>query len=250
MANEFWPKKVKLTTLGLKSAGGFLAGAVGSILLFVLILLFQSTLNNSGASGGWFGGSGGIFPIVFAFVALLSSLIVSQVTYYFLVLIDGEKYKSSTIHFGQLALFSVILFVFFLPVYVVMGNTSPDSMIQIFMIHMLVGSFGIALIGELLNNYRYILLELYACFVGMILAWILIESLYGVFADGLAKIYALLIILPLTNALVILIKELFALAYWYYFHITGSDPLGDIFEQIKEQEREKYEEESSESTIY
>jgi len=209
MANEFWPKKVKLAALGLKSAGGLLAGAVGSILLFVLILLFQSTLNSSGVSEGWFGGGGWIFPVVFAFVALLSSLIVSQITYYFLVLIEGDKYKSSTIHFGQLALLSIILFVFFLPVYVVMGNTTPDSMIQIFIVHMLVSSFGIALIAELLNNYRYILLELYACFVGMILAWILIESLYSAFPEGLARIYSLLVLLPLTNGLVIFIKWLF-----------------------------------------
>jgi len=247
---EFWPKKVNFATLGMKSAGGFLAGSVGSILLFLLILIFQSTLNTAGASSWGFGGNWGIFPIVFAFVALLSSILVSQITYYFLVLIESEKHKSSVIHFGQLALFSVIVFIFFLPVYVLMGNLTPDFIIHIFIIHMLLVSFGVALISELLNNYRYILLELYACFVGVILSAILVESLYSVFPDGLAKIYSLLVILPLTNGLVIFIKWLFEAAYWYYFHLSGRDPLGDIFEQIKEQEREKYEEESAESTIY
>jgi len=246
MGNEFWPKKVSFSSIGLKSAGWFLAWSIGSIVLFILILLFQSTINQSQVGDG----SGGIFPIIFCFVALISSILVSQVTYYFLILIESEKYRSSVIHFSQLAFFSVLVFVFFLPVYALLWQTSQDGVVQIFMIHMLIVSFGVALLSELLNNYRYILLELYACFVGVICTGIIIAAMYYLFPNGLEKIYSLLIILPLTNTLVIFIQWLFNRLYWHYFHITGKDALGDIFEQIKEQEREKYEESSAESTIY
>ncbi|MDR3151106.1 MAG: hypothetical protein LBU14_06115 [Candidatus Peribacteria bacterium] len=59
----------------------------------------------------------------------------------------------------------------------------------------------------------------------------------------------LIVILPLANFIVIFLKQIFELVYYYYYKWTSYDPLGDISYQIELEEERKAEEEEEKNSI-
>jgi hypothetical protein len=59
----------------------------------------------------------------------------------------------------------------------------------------------------------------------------------------------LMLLLPLSNFIIIFLKQIFELAYYYYYKFTSLDPLGDIFYQIEVDEERKLREEEEKNSI-
>ncbi len=249
----FWPKKIKIVDVLMVTAWAFIAWVIGSVLLLFIVFLFWGVIdipnNFKNISVGMWANSP-LFPFVLSFITFIVSVIVAVVTYYFLTIIDSEKYKKTIIHFGQISFFSIIIYIIFIPVYVVIGMNNYNAIMYVFILHILLLSFWELLILELLNNYRYILLWVYASFFGLWLSAIIIVFIFSLFPEWYAKLLSLLLLLPLSNACMLFFKGLFDFLYYQYFMITGKDQLWDIFEQIKQEDIDEYNNAASESNLY
>ncbi|MBW7955058.1 hypothetical protein H3C61_04570 [Candidatus Gracilibacteria bacterium] len=251
--NFFGPRKIGIVDILMHSAGGFTAGFIGSVLLLFIVLSFGGLIDlpsKIGQVSFTMGGNSPIFPFALSFITFIVSIIVVLLTYYFLTIIDQEKYKKTIIHFSQLAIFSIIIYILFITIYVVVGVNNYDYIMYVFIFHILILTFGSILILELLNNYRYILLGIYSSFFGFGIASILILFIFSMFGSSYAKLLSLLLMLPLSVGLLLFFKGLFEFLYYKYFIITGKDQLGDIFEQIKQEEIDLYNENVAENNTY
>ena len=119
----------------------------------------------------------------------------------------------------------------------------------VFILHSIILTFGTSIIIEVLSNYRYILTGIYGSFVGIFITGILTMTLFSSFSSGYAKLLSLLVILPLVNTCMILWKQLFEFAYYYYNQYTNLDQLGDIFYQIELEEKELLKEEEEKNAL-
>lgn len=251
--NFFWPRKIWIIDILMHSAWGFTAWFIWSVLLLFIVLSFwwlidlPSKIWQVSFTMWW---NSPIFPFALSFITFIVSIIVVLLTYYFLTIIDQEKYKKTIIHFSQLAIFSIIIYILFITIYVVVGINNYDYIMYVFIFHILILTFWSILILELLNNYRYILLWVYSSFFGFWIASILILFIFSMFWTSYAKLLSLLLMLPLSVWLLLFFKWLFEFLYYKYFIITWKDQLWDIFEQIKQEEIDLYNENVAENNTY
>jgi uncharacterized membrane protein len=66
--------------------------------------------------------------------------------------------------------------------------------------------FGVNLIIEILNNYRYVLVSVYGSFVALFIAIIFTSLIFSSFDTNNAKLISLLFLLPLISFLQVFIK--------------------------------------------
>lgn len=251
--NIFWPRKTKIIDILMLTAGGFISWVVWSVVLLSIVFVFSGFVDipdNFKNASLWFWWSSSLFPFILSIMTFFVSVIVSIITYLFLNIIDNEKYKKTIIHFWQISLFAIIIYILFAPIYIIVGNTHSESILYVFIAHILLLTFGELLILELLNNYRYILLWVYASFFWLGISALLVLGIFSLFSDWYAKLLSILLIIPLINAFILFFKWIFELAYYQYFMISGSDPLGDIFHQIKQEDVDNYTQAESENTTY
>lgn len=251
--NIFWPRKTKIVDVLMVTAGWFISGIVGSVFLLFIVFAFSGLIDipeTFKTVSMWIGGNSSLFPFVLSFITFIVSIIVIIITYNFLAIIDGEKYKKNIIHFWQISLFAIIIYIIFAPIYVYVGIHNYNSILYVFILHILLLTFGEILILELLNNYRYILVWLYASFFWLGITAILVLLIFSLFSDWYAKLLSLLLILPLINSFILFFKWIFEMMYYQYFMLTGNDQLWDIFEQIKQEEMDVYNEATNESNTY
>lgn len=240
--NLFWPKKVTFSEVLVFSWWAFISWFIWSIIL-LLIVFFSSWVieipTNLASDKITFWWNSALFPFILAFITFFVTIIVTFSTYLFYSIIKPTKYKRTSIHFWQLAFFAIFTYIFLTPVYIYLWIFSYSNIMLIFIIHVLFLSFWTSLILEILNNYRYILLWLYAHFLWLILASIIIFVTFFSFETWFAKLVSLLIILPVSNWLITLFKWLFEYLYFVYFKVTWYDQLWDIIHQIEQEEEDE-----------
>jgi len=249
----FWPRNVKITDILITSAWGFISWIIWSVFLLFITFLVSGIIDVPGnfkQENLWFGWNTPIFPFVLSFITFIVSIVVSIITYNFLHLIDKERYKKTIIHLGQVSLFSIITYIFLVPVYVYIWMIDYKNIMYIFIIHVLIQTFWEVILLEILNNYRYILLGFYGSFVWLFLTWIVAFFIFSLFSEWYARLLSLILLLPLINWLIFFFKWLFELVYYKYFILTSKDNLWDIFEQIIQEEQEQLRDAINENNTY
>lgn len=249
----FWPRKVSFWDLWLLSAWAFISGLIWSVILLLIVLLTSWIIDIPGSFSSdtmnfWWNSA--IFPFILSIVTFFVTIIVSYAFYFFSSFIDPLKYKKSLLVFTQIALFSIITYIAFTPIYIYTWMVNYNDIMLIFIIHVLFLSFWISLLLEILNNYRYVLLWFYASLVWLIVTWVIILLIFFSFENWFAKLISLLAILPIVNWLLIFFKWLFELLYYSFFKITWADPMWDIFAKLEEEEKEDLAEAMDENTTY
>ncbi len=249
--NIFWPRKVKIVDVLMASAWAFISWVIWSVLLLFIIFVFSGIIdipwNFKNPSMGW---NNPLFPFVLSFITFIVSVIVSIITYYFLAIIDSERYKKTIIHFSQISFFAIIIYIIFAPIYVYVWMNDYNNIMVVFILHILLLTFWEMLILELLNNYRYILLWFYASFFGLWISAILTILIFSFFSEWYAKLLSLLLLLPLINWFILFFKWLFEIMYYNYFSMSWKDQLWDIFEQIKQEEVDNYNQAVNENNTF
>lgn len=249
--NIFWPRKVKIVDILMASAWAFISWVIWSVLLLFIVFVFSGIIdipwNFKNPSMGW---NNPLFPFVLSFITFIVSVIVSIITYYFLAIIDSERYKKTIIHLSQISFFAIIIYIIFAPIYVYVWMNDYNNIMVVFILHILLLTFWEMLILELLNNYRYILLWFYASFFGLWISAILTILIFSFFSEWYAKLLSLLLLLPLINWFILFFKWLFEIMYYNYFSMSWKDQLWDIFEQIKQEEVDNYNQAVNENNTF
>jgi len=248
---SFGPKKIELQDIAMSALGGLIAWLIASVIILIIVFGSSSIISIPGtfeqARLGL--GTNGMFPFILSFITFIATTIMILLTYKLFQMIHSERYKRSLITYGQISFFWILTYIFFTPIYIFTGIQSYDNIMLVFILHATILSFGTSIIIEVLSNYRYILTWIYGSFVGVFITGIITMSIFSSFSSGYAKLISLLVLLPIINTCIILFKQLFEFAYYYYNQYTNLDQLGDIFYQIEVEEKELLREEEEKNSI-
>ena len=162
--NHFTPHNIKISDIAIFTLWAFVAGVVWSVFLLIIVFVFSPVLEVQQHFQNTLvpvQNQSSFFPMIMSFFSFIASLIVAVSTYVFFCMSDPEKYKRTILHFSNICLFCLILYICMAPVYIFGGGWNYESILIIFVIHILLLFFGISFLLELLNNYRYILVWFY-----------------------------------------------------------------------------------------
>ena len=239
------PPKIDLAAVGLSTLASLVSGFIGGLAILVSIVLFLQTVKL---------GAPGIFPYVMALVAFFAILVSTYLSLTLNNLIFPDKYRKGLATFAQTFSFSILLFVLVVPLYVYVGIYYPGKVIFVFTFHVLLGTFGVSLISEILSNYRYAILSVYSAFTGFFVAS---TASVAFFKDSLDSgndskwaFYSLVGAIVLITVLINFIRLLVEFAYYRFYVAVGSDPIGNVYEKIENEEREALEKAERELTRF
>jgi hypothetical protein len=240
---SFWPKKITFQDALVSSLWALIAWILWSLLIIVITFFSSWALQIQSkfeASFQWiWWDTSTIFPLILSLITFLWTSLVIFLTYIILSMVSSEKYKRSLIIFWQISLFWLITYIFFTPIYIYLWIKSYENILYIFIWHTLITSFWTSVILEIMNNYRNILIWIYGSFIWLFIASFLSIIIFSTTPEWTAKLFALVVILPLINFSVTFFKQLFELIYYKYNLVTNKDPLWDIFYQIEMEEKEE-----------
>lgn len=204
---------------------GVIAGIV--ILLAAYFAIGRFTLE-SGAS-----------PILLVFVAFVW-LTIGNVIYAALMgYIFPNIYGRHRTTLAQVMIASIILYLFFIPVYVVISSVSTEMRIVLiaFSSHVVLNAFTLILITGIISKYRYALLAFYSCLIAMLCTAMIVIYVQSLVSQSETSLFILLWLPILAYVLSWTISTLIS---WFYYKIyvsSWSDPLGAVFGRIEEEER-------------
>ncbi len=248
---SFWPNKISFRDVIINSLWSFWAWIIWSIIILFLVFATSGLIDIP----AWFdsmrmwSNTNTIFPIFLSVIALIWTFATMFLTYFILSLTDPDKYKKNIIIYGQLAFFTILVYFFITPVYIFEWLKNYEFIIYIFLAHVLILSFWISLLSEILNSYTYVLTWIYGSFIWLFSSSIIALSIFTFFPSWYAKLISLVILLPIINFLMTFFKQLFELLYFYYYKYTTLDSLWDIFRTIELEEKEKQREEEEKNMV-
>lgn len=236
--NNYWPKKTNIVDVIINASWTLMSWIIWSIFLIIFVFIITNLMDlpTNLSTQTQFGSNNPLLPFILSLITFLISFITSYINYYFLSLTESIKYKRSSIHFFNLLLFSIIIYIFFAPIYVIFWINSYENIIFIFIAHIIIINFWVVLLLEIINNYKYILLWFYWSFTWLIITSLISYFIFNFFSTWYARFLSLLLIMPLISWLIVFFKWLFELLYYKYFKLTWNDNLWDIFNQIINEE--------------
>lgn len=239
---SFWPKKIIFQDILVSSTWALIAGFLWSLLILAITFFSSWALDISGTfkkSFQWVWDTSSIFPLILSLITFVWTSLTVFLTYILLWMINPERYKRNLIIFWQISFFWILTYIFFTPLYIYFGIQSYQNIIYIFIVHTLIVTFWTSLILEIMNNYRHILIWVYWSFIWLFLASWLSLFVFNSFPEWTAKLFSLIVLLPLINFAITFFKELFEITYYKYYIATNQDQLWDIFYQIEMEEKEE-----------
>ena len=247
----FWPQKLNLPDILINSLWSLIAWIVWSVVILIITFILWGSVNipwTFQAAQIWLETSS-IFPLILSIITLIWTTLTIYLTYKLLNMTSEKKYKKNVVVSWQIAFFAFITYFFVTPVYIYSGLIDYQYIMYVFLAHTLIVTFWTSIILELLNNYRYVLIWVYWSFVWLFISMIITVLIFTSFSSGSAKLISLVLLLPIINFTITFFKQLFELAYFYYYKYTNQDQLWDIFYQIEMEEKELLREEEEKNSI-
>lgn len=244
------PNKISLQELGINTLGAFVSGIAGGVTIIVMLFVLWNFITIPQAMENYGFSSGGVlFPIILSIVTLIWSSVSVFLGTKILAAISGQRYKNNRVTYTQLGVFMIFLYIIFTPVYIWVSITAYESLMLVFLIHVLVLMMAVSIILEAMNNYRYIIVWIYGSFLGLVISGLITLAIFTQLDTGLTKLIILILLLPIIQSTTIACKQIFEYLYRRYYVYSGSDILGDIFDRIKDEEAEKNREEEAANII-
>lgn len=248
---SFWPEKVTFSDILVNSLWSLIAWIIWSLIILVITFLLGDSVNipwTLKSASIWLETSS-IFPLILSLITLIWTTITMYLTYKLLTITSEKKYKKNVIISWQIAFFAFITYLFIGPVYIFVWLIDYQYIMYIFLAHTLIVTFWTSIILETLNNYRHILIWIYWSFIGLFISMWITILIFTYFDSGTAKLFSLVLLLPVINFSIIFFKQLFELVYYNYYKYTNLDQLWDIFYQIELEEKELLREEEEKNSI-
>lgn len=223
-----WPPKTDIINVGLYAAWSIIAWFLWSIIIVVSIYFFLQKAQ----SFQW------VYPYIYSMTWFFATLFSAGINIFMNKIVNPNKYKRWIITFAQVFLYSIILYIFIVPVYVYAVYQSPVSLVYVFTVHVVLAVLWSSILTEILSNYRYILLWIYWTFMGAFVSILLSFIVFFTFTESSKNLFILIWLLMLINWAIHTIRALFEFIYYIYYNKTWMDQLWDIFYQIESEEKE------------
>ena len=156
------PPQISLAILFLKTVVGVIGGLSGTLIMLLIFVLASSILTPISDVEQLEKFVSPIFIFVLMVMMFLASTAGNILSVLLLAIVEKDRYKrlSSTIY--QIFISSIIIFVLILPVYFIAASVSPAATAYAVALHLIISAQLSALIMEIVSNYKYALLGVYA----------------------------------------------------------------------------------------
>ena len=238
---SFWPRKIDIQDIWVSSIWALIAGFLWSLLILAITFFSSWALNISDTFANakiWAVDTSSIFPLILSLITFFGTGLTMYITYFILNMISPERYKKNLVILWQISFFWILTYAFFTPAYIYLWIKSYEYIMYIFILHTLVVTFWTSIILEVMNNYRHILIWIYWSFIWLFFASGLSIMIFFSFSGWTAKLFSLVVLLPIINFTITFFKQIFELIYYKYHLATNQDQLWDIFYQIEMDEKE------------
>lgn len=131
------------------------------------------------------------------------------------------------------------MYFLYTPLYVFVGGQRTDLLMMVFSVHALVATLGSVLIVEIIAQYRYSLLALYASFIGFFFASFSSFAFFTGTDVSKTILYSLSCSLVISVFAQTVFRTLFEFLYYKLYAATGMDLLGNAFAEIRDDELSK-----------
>lgn len=245
------PRKQKFSDIFITSIWAFIAWVVWSFIILIITFFLSNYFNivsTFEVDKLWTNPSS-MFPILISIITLLWTSVTSYLSYFIANMTDNEKYKKNSTILSQLAIFQILIYIFITPIYIYTWIINYNNLMYVFILHVIIIGFWTSLMLEIFNTYRYILIWFYGSFIWLFLSILFSLWVFNSFWTWSAKIIILLLLLPIINFLISIIKQFFEYLYYLYYKYTSLDWLWDIFYQIEQEENERLKIEEEKNTI-
>ena len=181
----------------------------------------------------------GASPILLVFVAFVGLTIGNLIYVSILGYIFPHVFGRHRTVFSQVTIASIVLYVFFIPVYMVISTVSTELRIILiaFSTHVVVNSFTLTLLMGIISRYRYSILSFYASLIALLLTSMIVIYVQALVSKSETSLFVLLWLPILAYVLSGTISTLLSWGYYKIYQASWSDPLGSIFWRIEEEER-------------
>ncbi len=223
------PPKVPFLSVIMMTIGATIAGFISGAMIFILIYFFLGKFSlDSGAS-----------PILLSMITFFSLAVGSTVVYFIASLVIPDMYTRSKTAMSQLVIFSIILYILFAPIYLLVSNsTTHISILSVFSLHIMFGTFGLYIVMNLVSQYRYVLISVYGSLIAFLIVGI-VWVLYIFPMDPSSQALFILIGLVMLSFIgTTFIIYTLLWAYYALYKSTWLDPVGNIFTQIEREEKD------------
>ncbi|MDX9971213.1 MAG: hypothetical protein RBS56_04910 [Candidatus Gracilibacteria bacterium] len=231
-------------------------GILGSVVL-VLFIVLADTMLAPVLQGADEVRIGPVFVFIVMIMVFLSTLIGNITATFFTSLTDREKYKRRSTALTQIAVMSIIVVIFMLPVYFISATINVQLVIFAVALHMILTVLTSALTLEIVSNYRYSLVGLY----GVTLSIIISSAALFLFSRIVSNVTILLFIaLPVIWGTMGVIQGFTSMVYASLARLYDKDFLStqtmygddygkEVEEEVEEPVEQKLEEEEGASFL-
>lgn len=223
------PPKYDATGFLMILIASFIVSVVSGIIIVLLAFL----------SLGKFSLESGASPILLAMIAFFG-LSLGNILYYFLLSkIYPDIYVRGRTALGQITVMSILLYIFFAPVYILISSMilDPSVILIAFSLHILFNTLCLQLVIGLTSQYRYALLALYSSILSFLISSLITVYAYMSFSDSSNAIFVLLGLVIIAQVSGAFFSNLVGFLYALFYKSTGYDPIGSVFARIEEEEK-------------
>lgn len=221
-----WPPKITISDVLYYSLWVLIIGLLYSILSLALIIILEQK-------------ESAIFIFILSLSTFITLLFSTWTVVFMSKLLLPHKYRAVTQVYSAIAAYSGMLYLAMLPIYIIsVSRTETESMIYVFIAHILFWVFGSIVITEVLSQYKYLLLSIYSAFFWIFISVFIIILIFAWFKFGAWSLTSLVWILPISLVLTHLFKILLEYVYFNLYKTTWTDPIWAIFDDIKREEKE------------
>lgn len=214
----------------------FLSALITGVIAGVIVMLL------SYFAIGKFSLESGASPLLLVFITFIA-LTVGNILYYTLIsYIFPHIYIRGRTTISQITWMSTALYVLFTPVYLLMAGISTETptILIAFSAHVILNNFALTLLIGLISQYRYALLTFYASTIALIITASIVVLVHTQFTQSTSSraLFLLLWLAILTYTLFGTLSSLISWIYYMVYQASWFDPIGNIFSQIENDERE------------
>jgi hypothetical protein len=214
----------------------FLSTLITGVITWVVVILLAYFAIGKFSLESW------ASPLLLVFITFIA-LTIGNILYYTLMsYIFPHIYSRGRTSISQITWMSMVLYVLFIPIYLIMSGISTETptILIAFSAHVILNNFSLTLIVGLVAQYRYALLTFYAGTIALIITTCVVVLVQTKFWDSNSS-KALFVLLGLTILTYTLSGTLSSLISWIYYRLYQAswfDPIGSVFSQIENDEKE------------
>lgn len=214
----------------------FLSALITGVIAWIVVILLSYFAIGKFSLESW------ASPLLLVFITFIA-LTVGNILYYTLIsYIFPHIYTRGRTTISQITWMSIALYILFTPIYIIMSGISTETptILIAFSVHVIVNNFSLTLLIGLISQYRYSLLTFYASTISFIITASIVVLVQTQFTQSSSSraLFLLLGLTILTYTLSWTISSLISWIYYIIYKASWSDPIGNVFSQIENDERE------------